>query len=113
MPALKPAGIFDGALGLAMAALTITFVRFQMGAASPEEPISGRFGHMPLLEAQFLGGLWGVVALGALLFAITTWTDHPQVLIWVVRVQIVGGLVFRALRRDELLHAQVVTGCRT
>ena len=53
-----------------MAVLAITFVRFQLGAAPPEEPISGRFGHLPILEALFLGGLWGVVAVGALLFAI-------------------------------------------
>jgi hypothetical protein len=94
MGALKPVGIFVGALGLAMTALAITFVRFQLGAAPPQEPISGRFGHLPLLEALFLGGLWGVVALGALLFAIATWTDRPQLLVWAVRAWVVGGAVF-------------------
>ena len=74
--ALKPAGIFVGALGLGMAVLAISFVRFQLGAAPPEEPISGRFGHLPILEALFLGGLWGIVAAGALLFAIALWTDR-------------------------------------
>lgn len=94
MAALKPVGIFVGALGLGMAALAITFVRFQLGAAPPEEPISGRFGHLPLLEAVFLGGLWGVVALGALLFAVATWTDRPRLLRWAVRAWVVGGVVF-------------------
>ncbi|MDX5449917.1 MAG: DUF981 domain-containing protein, partial [Actinomycetes bacterium] len=64
--AFKPVSIFVGALGLGMAVLAITFVRFQLGAAPPEEPISGRFGHLPIIEALFLGGLWGVVAVGAL-----------------------------------------------
>jgi uncharacterized membrane protein len=94
LAALKPAGIFVGALGLGMAVLAIAFVRFQLGAAPPEEPISGRFGHLPILEALFLGGLWGVVAAGALLFAIALWTDRPQLLRWAVRAWVVGGVVF-------------------
>ena len=91
---LKPVSIFVGALGIAMGVLAITFVRFQLGAAPPEEPISGRFGHLPLLEALFLGGLWGIVAVGALLFAIALLTDRPQLLRWAVRAWIVGGVVF-------------------
>jgi len=94
LAAMKPAGIFVGVLGLAMAVLAITFVRFQLGAAPPEEPISGRFGHLPLIEAAFLGGLWGVVALGALLFAIALWTDRLGLLRWAGRAWIVGGVVF-------------------
>ena len=94
LAALKPISIFVGALGLAMAVLAITFVRFQLGAAPPEEPISGRFGHLPILEALFLGGLWGVVAVGALLFAIALLTDRPQLLRWAVWAWIVGGVVF-------------------
>ena len=94
LAALRPISIFVGALGLAMAVLAITFVRFQLGAAPPEEPISGRFGHLPILEALFLGGLWGVVAVGALLFAVALLTDRPQLLRWAVRAWIVGGVVF-------------------
>ena len=94
LAALKPIGIFVGALGLGMSVLAVTFVRFQLGAAPPEEPISGRFGHLPILEALFLGGLWGVVAVGAVLFAIAVLTDRPQLLRWAVRAFIVGGVVF-------------------
>ena len=94
LSAFKPVGIFVGALGLAMAVLAVTFVRFQLGAAPAVEPISGRFGHLPILEALFLGGLWGVVALGALLFAIAVWTDHPRLLRWAVVAWLVGGTVF-------------------
>jgi hypothetical protein len=92
--ALKPVSIFVGALGLGMAVLAISFVRFQLGAAPPQEPISGRFGHLPILEALFLGGLWGIVALGAILFAIALLTDRPQLLRWAVRAWLVGGAVF-------------------
>lgn len=94
LAALKPAGIFVGALGLGMAVLAITFVRFQLGAAPPEEPISGRFGHIPIIEALFLGGLWGIVAIGALLFAIALWTDRPHLLRWAVWAWVIGGAVF-------------------
>jgi hypothetical protein len=91
--AMKPVGIFVGALGLGMAVLAVAFVRFQLGAAPPEEPISGRFGHLPILEALFLGGLWGVVAVGALLFAIALWTDRPQLLKWAIWAWVIGGAV--------------------
>jgi hypothetical protein len=94
LAALKPAGIFVGALGLGMAALAVTFVRFQLGAAPPEEPISGRVGDVPIIEALFLGGLWGVVALGAILFAVALWTERLHLLRWAVRAWLVGGLVF-------------------
>lgn len=91
---LKPAGILVGTIGLGMAVLAISFVRYELGAAPPEEPISGRFGDMPILEALFLGGLWGIVAIGALLFAIALWTDRPQLLRWAIWAWVIGGAVF-------------------
>lgn len=91
---LKPIAIFVGALGLSMGVLAITFVRFQLGAAPPEEPISGRVGHLPWIEALFLGGLWGVVALGCLLFTLALWFEKPRLLPWVVRCWLVGGVAF-------------------
>lgn len=92
--ALKPVSLFVGALGLGMAVLAITFVRFQLGAAPPEEPISGRFGHLPILEALFLGGLWGIVAVGAILFAVALLTNRPQLLRWAIWAWLIGGVVF-------------------
>ena len=94
LSALRPVSVFVGALGLAMGVLAIAFVRFQLSAAPPEEPISGRFGHLPLLEALFLGGLWGVVAVGAVLFATAQLTNRPQLLRWAIRAWVVGGVVF-------------------
>lgn len=93
LSALKPVSIFVGTIGLAMGVLAITFVRFQLGAAPPEEPISGRVGHLPIIEALFLGGLWGIIAVGALLFAWALLTDRPQLLRWAVRAWVVGGVV--------------------
>lgn len=92
--ALKPVSIYVGAVGLAMAVLALVFVRFQLGAAPEVEPISGRFGHLPILEAVFLGGLWGIVALGSILFAIAQLTDRPQLLVWATRAWMLGGLGF-------------------
>jgi hypothetical protein len=93
LSALKPVSIFVGALGLGMAVLAVAFVRFQLGAAPPQEPISGRFGHLPILEALFLGGLWGVIALGALLFATAMLTARPHLLRWAVWAFAIGGAV--------------------
>lgn len=90
---LRPVAIFVGALGLGMAALAVSFVRFQLGAAPPEEPISGRVGDVPIVEALFLGGLWGVIALGAILFAIALWVGRPTLLPWAVRAWLLGGAV--------------------
>ena len=53
-----------------------------------------RFGHLPILEALFLGALWGVVAVGALLFAIAQLLDRPSLLPSAVRAWVVGGAVF-------------------
>lgn len=94
LESLKPTSIFVGVLGLGMAVIAISFVRYQLGAAPPEEPITGRFGHLPLIEAVFLGGLWGVVAAAALLFAIAFWTNRPQLLRWAVWGFVLGGIAF-------------------
>jgi uncharacterized membrane protein len=82
-----------GALGLGMAVLAIAFVRFQLGAAPPEEPISGRVGDVPIIEALFLGGLWGVIALGAILFAVALWTERLHLLRSAVWAWLLGGVV--------------------
>jgi len=94
LAAFKPISIFVGVLGLGMAVIAISFVRYQLGAAPPEEPITGRFGHLPLIEAVFLGLLWGVVALGAILFAIAFWANRPGLLRWVVWAFVLGGIAF-------------------
>lgn len=92
--ALKPVSIFVFVLGLAMTALAITWVRFQLGAAPEFEPISGNFAHLPWLEAAFLGGLWGVVALGCLLFPFALKKLKGAVATVVIVSLLIGGGVF-------------------
>jgi uncharacterized membrane protein len=65
---LKPISLYVFGLGLVMAACAISWVRYRLGAAPPAEPISGRFGGHPVIESSFLGALYGLIALGALLF---------------------------------------------
>ncbi len=94
--ALKPVSLFVGMLGLAMGVLAITFMRFQLGAAPPEEPITGRFGHIPIIEALFLGGLWGIVAIGCLVFVAALWLGRLELLKWSVWTWMIGGFAFLA-----------------
>lgn len=92
--ALKPVSIFVFITGLMMAALAITWVRFQLGAAPEFEPISGLFHEYPWFEAGFLGALWGVVALGALLFPMALRNLKGKLMTVVVTAFMIGGIVF-------------------
>lgn len=94
LAALKPISLFVGMVGLMMGVLAVTFVRFQLGAAPPEEPITGRFGHIPAIEAAFLGGLWAIVAVGALLFAAALWFGRLNLLKWTIWAWAIGGVAF-------------------
>ena len=93
LSALKPVGLFVGSLGLGMGVIAISFARYQLGAAPPEEPISGRFGHLPILEALFLLGLWGIIGLGAVFFAIALWTKFSGLLKAAIWSWLAGGTV--------------------
>jgi uncharacterized membrane protein len=69
---LRPVSLYIFALGLVMGACAISWVRYQLGAAPPSEPISGRLSAYPWIEATFLFILYGLVALGALLFPLVS-----------------------------------------
>lgn len=92
--ALKPASIFIFVLGLAMTGLAFAWVRFRLGAAPEFEPISGNFAHLPWLEAAFLGGLWGIVALGCLLFPFAVKNLKKSVAAVTIYALLLGGIVF-------------------
>src|SRR5690554_2992703 len=76
-----------------MAVLAVTFVRFQLGAAPTGEPISGRVGHRPIVEALLLGGIWRAIAVGALLFLVAVWFDRVRLLRWTAWAWLVSGVV--------------------
>ncbi|WP_310961348.1 DUF981 family protein [Nocardioides terrisoli] len=70
---LTPVSLYIFALGLMMGACAISWWRYELGAAPPTEPISGTIvGGHPLIESIPLFVLYGLVALGALLFPLLT-----------------------------------------
>ena len=64
----RPLSIFVFGLGLALIAIAIGGITFQLFAAPPQEPISGAFAQWPWVEATFMSGLFALAGIGALLF---------------------------------------------
>ena len=56
----RPVSYFAAVMGLALISIAIAGVYFQLFAAPPEEPISGRFADYPMLEASFISGLYAL-----------------------------------------------------
>ncbi|MEO7905044.1 MAG: DUF981 family protein [Candidatus Saccharimonadales bacterium] len=94
--ALKPVSLFVFAAGLMMATLAISWLRYTLGAAPEVEPISGLAHAYPILESLFLFGLWGLVAVGALLFPLAINRMNKNVLKTVYITWMVAGIVFLA-----------------
>jgi uncharacterized membrane protein len=72
---LKPVSIFIFASGLMLAACAVAWVRFRLGNAPGVEPLTGYLAtvilkNAPIAESYFLGIIWGLIGLGALLFPI-------------------------------------------
>jgi uncharacterized membrane protein len=65
---MRPLSIFIFGMGLALGAIAIAGLVFQLFAAPPEEPISGAFANYPWVEAIFMSGLFGIIGVGAVLF---------------------------------------------
>jgi hypothetical protein len=84
---LRPVSVWIFATGLMMASLTAAILYYRLGQAPPQEPISGRFSQS-WVEPGFLGLLWGLTALGALLLP-------AGVRKWNRKVLIVSGLCWR------------------
>ncbi len=64
----RPMSIFIFGLGLALLAIAVAGVTYQLFAAPPQEPISGTFAEYPLVEAIFMSGLFALIGVGAVLF---------------------------------------------
>lgn len=65
---VRPVSLFIFGLGLALGAIAMAGLVFQLFAAPPQEPISGRFAAYPWVEAIFMSGMFGFVGIGAVLF---------------------------------------------
>jgi len=64
---LRPLSLFAAAMGGALISIACAGIGFQLFAAPPEEPISGRFADYPMIEATFMSGLFAITGIGALL----------------------------------------------
>jgi uncharacterized membrane protein len=64
----RPMSLFVFGMGLALVAIAMAGLVFQLFAAPPQEPISGIFAPYPWIEATFMSGMFGFVGIGALLF---------------------------------------------
>lgn len=64
----RPLSIFIAAMGLALFAIAIAGVTYQLFAAPPQEPISGAFAAYPLIEATLMSVLFALVGVGAVVF---------------------------------------------
>lgn len=90
----KPISLFVFGVGMIMTACAIAWVRYRLGGAPPAEPISGLLSNYPWLEAIFLGVLWGIVAIGALLFPFAL-RSHGRTIASIIFVcWLVAGVAF-------------------
>ncbi len=94
--ALKPISLFVFATGVMMAALAISWLRYQLGSAPEVEPISGLAHNYPIAESIFLFGLWGLVAVGALVFPLAINRLSKAALKTVYLSWMIAGVVFLA-----------------
>ncbi|MNJ51071.1 hypothetical protein D3C77_463650 [compost metagenome] len=76
---IRPLSYFAAAMGLALISIAIAGVYYQLFAAPPEEPISGRFADYPMLEASFISGLYALTGIGAILLPFSLHTRNPMV----------------------------------
>ncbi|GAA3519139.1 DUF981 family protein [Dietzia aurantiaca] len=68
----RPMTIFVVGLGLALFAIALAGVVYQLFAAPPQEPISGFFGEWAIIEAFFISALYTAIGVGALLTPFAT-----------------------------------------
>lgn len=94
---LKPMSYFASAMGLALIAIGIAGVRYQLFAAPPQEPISGAFAAYPLLEAIFISSLYAITGLGSVLFPLVLKTNPNLNLVKIIRYfWTIAGIIFVA-----------------
>lgn len=92
--ALQPLSWFVFALGLALIALGAAGIRFKLFAAPPSEPISGIASNHPLVEAIFIGTLYLLMGIGAVLLPFFLHTLHRTLAKVIGVVWLIPGVVW-------------------
>jgi hypothetical protein len=96
---LKPVSIFIFATGLALLACAVSWIRYRLGNAPSVEPLTGYLAtvilkNAPIAESYFLGILWGLIALGSILFPFTLRKRAKAVSAIVFTAWLVAGCAF-------------------
>jgi uncharacterized membrane protein len=89
-----PISLLVFGLGLACFAIAAAGWKYALFAAPPEEPISGEFADMPMLEASFMSGLYVLVGIGALLFPFALHRPKSHLVTAVGIVWALAGVIF-------------------
>jgi uncharacterized membrane protein len=89
-----PVSLFALGMGLGCFGIAAAGWTYTLFAAPPQEPISGAFADMPLLEASFISGLYVLVGLGAVLFPLALRARGGPVATVVGVCWMVAGVVF-------------------
>jgi uncharacterized membrane protein len=96
---LKPVSIFIFGAGLFMLACAVAWIRYRLGNAPSAEPFTGYLAtvvlhNAPIAESYFLGILWGLVALGALLSPLALSNDSKALYKTIFTFWLIAGVVF-------------------
>ncbi|RFU37183.1 DUF981 family protein [Actinomadura logoneensis] len=89
-----PLSVFVFGMGLACFGIAAAGWKYQLFAAPPQEPISGKFAAHPWLEATFISGLYVLVGVGAVLFPFVLRTPRAWMVKIVGVVWVVAGVLF-------------------
>ncbi|GGM27991.1 hypothetical protein GCM10011351_12350 [Paraliobacillus quinghaiensis] len=91
----KPLSYFGAAMGLGLISIAVAGITYQLFAAPPQEPITGMFADVPIVEAIFISGLYAITGIGATLFPFTLNTNANQGILAIVKYCfIISGLAF-------------------
>ncbi|MFJ2230397.1 MULTISPECIES: DUF981 family protein [Streptomyces] len=90
----SPVSVLVFGLGLACFGIAAAGWKYTLFAAPPEEPISGEFADMPMLEASFMSSLYVLVGIGALLFPFALHRPRSPLTLAVGAVWALAGVIF-------------------
>ena len=97
---VHPLSWFAGVMGLGLFGIAAAGIQYQLFAAPPSEPISGKFSNHPLLEATFISTLYALMGIGCVLLpvALTRRRELRDDILWRVigACWLIAGLVWIA-----------------